>query len=46
VHLFPEGKSEDAGNLGTALAADLLAKGADKILSEVYGRCITQIDPP
>ena len=41
-----EGKPEDAGSLGTALAADLLAKGADKILSEVYGRCITQIDPP
>jgi hydroxymethylbilane synthase len=41
-----EGRPDDARNVGTALAADLLAKGADKILSEVYGRCINQIDPP
>jgi hydroxymethylbilane synthase len=41
-----EGKPEDSGYLGTALAADLLSKGADKILAEVYGRCINQVDPP
>ncbi len=41
-----EGRPEDAKALGTKLAEDLLTKGADKILSEVYGRCINQIDPP
>src|SRR5512139_315198 len=35
-----EGRPEDAKALGTKLAEDLLSKGADKILSEVYGRCI------
>jgi hydroxymethylbilane synthase len=41
-----EGRPEDAKALGKKLAEDLLSKGADKILSEVYGRCINQIDPP
>jgi hydroxymethylbilane synthase len=41
-----EGRPEDAKTLGITLAEDLLTKGADKILSEVYGRCINQIDPP
>lgn len=40
------GKPGDAKALGTGLAEDLLSKGADKILAEVYGRCINQIDPP
>ena len=30
-------KSEDAEKLGIAVAEDLLAQGADKILAEVYG---------
>lgn len=33
-----EGPSEEAESLGTALAEDLLLKGAGKILAEVYGR--------
>ena len=41
-----EGRPEDAKALGKKLAEDLLSKGADKILAEVYGRCINQIDPP
>jgi hydroxymethylbilane synthase len=41
-----EGRTEDAKDLGKKLAEDLLSKGADKILAEVYGRCINQIDPP
>ncbi|MFW5427296.1 MAG: hydroxymethylbilane synthase, partial [Methylophagaceae bacterium] len=31
------GKAEDAEALGIALAEDLLAQGADKILADVYG---------
>ncbi len=41
-----EGSPEDAEVLGKKLAEDLLSKGADKILAEVYGRCVSQIDPP
>jgi hydroxymethylbilane synthase len=41
-----EGRPEDATAAGVKLAEDLLSKGADKILAEVYGRCINQIDPP
>lgn len=33
-----EGSPDEAEALGTKLAGDLLAQGADKILSEVYGR--------
>lgn len=33
-----EGKPEDAEDIGTRLGEDLLARGADKILAEVYGR--------
>jgi hydroxymethylbilane synthase len=33
-----EGLPEEAESLGTALAEDLLSKGAGKILAEVYGR--------
>ncbi len=46
VKSHAEGKPEDAKALGMNLAEDLLSKGADKILAEVYGRCINQIDPP
>lgn len=46
VRSHAEGKPEDAKTLGTKLAVDLLSKGADKILAEVYGRCINQVDPP
>lgn len=35
-----EGKPEDGETVGRALAETLLAKGADKILSEVYGSSI------
>lgn len=41
-----EGRPADAEVLGAKLAEGLLAKGADRILAEVYGRCINQIDPP
>ncbi len=41
-----EGRPEEAKAVGVKLAEDLLSKGADKILAEVYGRCISQIDPP
>ena len=41
-----EGRPEDAKVIGRKLAEDLLSRGADKILAEVYGRCINQIDPP
>ena len=41
-----EGRPEDAKALGKKLAEDLLSRGADKILAEVYGRCVNQIDPP
>lgn len=41
-----EGRPEDAKAAGVRLAEDLLSKGADKILAEVYGRCVNQIDPP
>lgn len=33
-----EGKPEDFENLGTRLAEDILSKGAEEILNEVYGR--------
>lgn len=33
-----EGMPEDAESIGTALAEKLLARGADKILAEVYGK--------
>jgi hydroxymethylbilane synthase len=32
-----EGKPEDAESIGTRLAEELLSRGADKILAEVYG---------
>jgi hydroxymethylbilane synthase len=41
-----EGSSEEYESLGKTLAEDLLSKGADKILTEVYGRCVSRIDPP
>jgi hydroxymethylbilane synthase len=41
-----EGRPEEYESLGKRLAEDLLSKGADKILSEVYGRCVSRIDPP
>ncbi len=41
-----EGRREDAGILGTRLGEDLLAKGADKILAEVYGRDFNKVDLP
>jgi hydroxymethylbilane synthase len=41
-----EALRDDAETLGIKLAEDLLSRGADKILAEVYGRCINQIDPP
>jgi hydroxymethylbilane synthase len=41
-----EGRPEDGEILGKKLAEDLLSMGADKILAEVYGRCVSQIDPP
>ncbi len=46
VRAHAEGDRKDAETLGTGLAGDLLSRGADKILAEVYGRCINQIDPP
>ncbi|MEJ2697806.1 MAG: hydroxymethylbilane synthase [Candidatus Sulfobium sp.] len=41
-----EGKPEDAGSLGTRLGENLLAKGADKILAEVYNREFNRVDLP
>jgi hydroxymethylbilane synthase len=41
-----EGMPEEYESLGKTLAEDLLSKGADKILTEVYGRCVSRIDPP
>jgi hydroxymethylbilane synthase len=41
-----EGRPEDSEPLGKQLAEDLLSKGADKILTEVYGRCVSRIDLP
>jgi hydroxymethylbilane synthase len=41
-----EGRPEEYESLGKTLAEDLLSKGADKILTEVYGRCVSRIDPP
>jgi hydroxymethylbilane synthase len=35
-----EGRPEDGESMGITLAEMLLAKGADKILSEVYGSSI------
>jgi hydroxymethylbilane synthase len=46
VRAHAEGDRKDAETLGTKLAEDLLSRGADKILAEVYGRCVNQIDPP
>jgi hydroxymethylbilane synthase len=46
VRAHAEGDRKNAEALGTGLAEDLLSRGADKILAEVYGRCINQIDPP
>ncbi len=46
VRAHAEGSRENPDKLGTKLAEDLLSRGADKILAEVYGRCINQIDPP
>jgi len=46
IRAHAEGKADNADKLGVALAEDLLSKGADKILSEIYGRCINQIAPP
>jgi hydroxymethylbilane synthase len=46
VKAHAEGERKNAEALGTGLAEDLLSRGADKILAEVYGRCINQIDPP
>ncbi len=46
VKSHTEGKPEEAKALGINLAEDLLSKGADKILAEVYGRCVNQIDAP
>jgi hydroxymethylbilane synthase len=41
-----EGMPEEYESLGKKLAEDLLSKGADKILAEVYGRCVSRIDLP
>jgi len=41
-----EGKPEDAANIGTALAEELLSQGADKILAEVYGENAGGGEPP
>jgi hydroxymethylbilane synthase len=41
-----EGKPEESEALGKRLAEDLLSNGADKILTEVYGRCVSRVDPP
>ncbi len=41
-----EGMPEEYESLGKRLAEDLLSKGADKILAEVYGRCVSRIDLP
>ncbi len=41
-----EGRPDDCESLGKKLAEDLLSKGADRILTEVYGRCVSRIDPP
>jgi hydroxymethylbilane synthase len=46
IRAHAEGNADNAEKLGVTLAEDLLSKGADKILSEVYGRCINQIAPP
>lgn len=46
IRAHAEGPAESAETLGTALAEDLLSKGADRILAEVYGRNISQIDHP
>jgi hydroxymethylbilane synthase len=41
-----EGTPDEYESLGKRLAEDLLSRGADKILTEVYGRCVSRIDPP
>jgi hydroxymethylbilane synthase len=41
-----EGKPEDGERLGAGLGDDLLSKGAARILSEVYGKKIGEIDHP
>lgn len=40
-----KGSPDDAEALGTALAEELLEKGADAILKEVYGRSVTPFSP-
>ncbi len=46
IRSHSEGRPEDSEVLGKKLAEDLLSRGADKILAEVYGRCVSRIDPP
>jgi len=46
IRSHAEGTTESAETLGTKLAEDLLSKGADRILAEVYGRNISQVDHP
>lgn len=41
-----EGRPEDAEGIGIRLGEDLLAKGADKILAEVYNREFNRVDLP
>ncbi len=43
IRAHQEGKSDDPESLGTALADELLSKGAKEILSEVYGKNIGQV---
>lgn len=40
------GNAEDAEKIGTELAEVLLSKGADKILAEIYGKNVHNIDIP
>ncbi|MBI5638973.1 MAG: hydroxymethylbilane synthase [Nitrospirae bacterium] len=46
IRAHAEGRPEDAEIIGKKLGDDLLSQGADKILSEVYGKNIGQIDHP
>ncbi len=46
IRAHAEGTAGNAEALGTGLAEDLLSKGADRILAEVYGRNISQVDHP
>ncbi len=43
IRAHREGDSSEPEALGTALGQELLSKGADKILSEVYGKNIGQV---